>query len=206
MTWKWFLVLASSLFWTTFLAAQEIPKSKADEDKTQDAAVLEVVLVDLLSNPDSMSGWNKETKKEIYFSTDVPSHGTQALEAAEILRPSDDKKLEKLSADQLVSRREAAEHLVQRVGNKDVFKDFVPRDKRVRMYSKEEREKDEQRDFFNRLNDVFSAYSPGYSRNRELAIVHLSFRWSIHGAVGTYVLTKKKDGWIILLSDFIFFL
>ena len=192
------------MFWTVSIAAQETSKPRTDEDMARDAAVIETVLVDLLSYPDSPIEPKEKAKKEIHFSTEALSHG---IKAADVLRVSDDKKLGKLTADQLVSAREAAEHLAQRAEKKDVFKDFAPKDNRIRMYSREQAEKDKQLNIFERPQ-VFRAYSPGYSRDQELAIVHLFFTWSsnFHGAAGTYVLAKRKDGWTVLLRDFMFFL
>jgi hypothetical protein len=197
------LAVANGLLWTTSLAAQEQAKSKTAEIQARDAAVLETVLIDLLTQPDSpVEPW-KEDNKAIHFSAQALKHEIKAEDVFHGV----EKKRKKLSTDQLAGAREAAEHLTQRVRNKDQFKESVPKDKRIRMYSKEQAEKDNERAFSLDRPQVFCAYSPGYSRDQEVAVVHLSFGWSgnFHGAIGTYVLGKRKGGWTVLLRDLTYF-
>jgi hypothetical protein len=198
----WFLAVASGWLWSTSLAGQERAKTKVEENQARDAAVLEVVLVDLLTQPDSPVEPRKEANKAIHFSAEALSY---EIKAADVLE-SDEKELKKLSADQRAGAREAAEDLVQRVNKKDAFKNFVPKDKRIKLYSKAQDEKDRQLNRFERPQ-VFRAYSPGYSRDQELAVVQLSFSWSgnFHGAAGTYVLGKRKDGWTVLFKHLAYF-
>lgn len=210
VTWHSLLALVVTIVWSTCVVAENLPKTKADKDAAREAAardvaVLEAVLVDLVSHPDSPVETKKESKKRIFFSTDAPTYQVQA---AEVLRTSDDKKLEKLSKEQLASARVAAQHLARRAAKKDVFKVFVPKDKRITMYSKEEADKDKDLYSSRQRPQVFYAYPPGYSADQQLAVVHLSFTWSgnLHGAAGTYVLTKQKDEWIVILRNFTFFL
>lgn len=204
MKYLWFFAVASGLLWTTLLAAQERPKSKGEEDQVRDAAVLEAVLVDLLTQPDSPVEPRKEANKEIHFSTEALRNG---VKGAEVLRMQDKKILEKLPTDQLAKAREAAEHLAQRVEKKEFFKDFVPKDKRIFLYVKDAAAKDKEESRL-RGPQIFRAYSPGYSKDQELAVVRLSFTWSggFHGAGGTYLMQKQKDGWKVLIRDLFFYL
>ena len=43
---------------------------------------------------------------------------------------------------------------------------------------------------------------PGYSAGGRIALVLVTMPWSIHSAMGTYVLRKDDDGWKVLLRDF----
>ena len=158
--------------------------------------MLETVLVDLLTQPDSPVETSKETNKEIHFSAKARHY---EIKADDILRKRDEKELKKLSTEQLNNAREAAEHITQRVEKKDFFKEFIPKDKRIKIYSKEQDEADKERNLLGGTQ-VFRAYPPGYSRNQEVAVVHLSFTWAgnFHGADATYVLCKKNNGWAVL--------
>jgi len=200
----WFLAVVSGLLWTTFLAAQEKPKAKDDEAKARDAAVLETVLIDLLTQPNSPVEPRNAIKKEIHF---YPEALRYEIKAVDVVQIGDEKKLEKLPTDQLAKAREAAEHLTQRVEKRKLFKEFVPKDNRIKLYLKEKAGKDKEPDVWIGGQQVFRAYSPGYSRDNELAIVRLSFGWSgnFHSAAGIYVLQKQKDGWTVLLRDLVFY-
>ena len=195
----WLLAVASGSLWTMTLVAQEQPKTKVEENQARDAAVLETVLVDLLTQPDSPVESRKETKKEIHFSAKALRY---EIKTDEILRKRDEEKLKKLSTEQRKSAREAAEHVTQRVEKKDFFREFLPKDKRIKLFSKQQ---DEASDGRNAIGgeQVFRAYSPGYSRDQEVAVVHLLFTWAgnRHAADATYVLGKKKDGWTLLWKD-----
>ena len=108
----WLFAVAGGLLWITSLAAQEQPKSKAEQERARDAAVLETVLLDLLNQPDSPVEPRKETNKVIHFSATALRY---SIKADSILRLRDDKKQKKLSTEQLDKAREAAEHISQRV-------------------------------------------------------------------------------------------
>jgi hypothetical protein len=87
-------------------------------------------------------------------------------------------------------------------------KRFELKDPTVLLYSKEEEEKD-ARDIERRLRrpQVFRAYPPGYSPDRRIAVVHMSFPWSggFHSGVATWVLRRGPDGWSVLLRQFVYY-
>jgi hypothetical protein len=43
---------------------------------------------------------------------------------------------------------------------------------------------------------------PGYSQGGRIAVVLITMPWSIHSAIGTYVLRYDDVGWKVLLRDF----
>jgi hypothetical protein len=43
---------------------------------------------------------------------------------------------------------------------------------------------------------------PGYSSGGRIAVVFLTMPWSIHSAMGTYVLRHDEEGWTVLLREY----
>jgi hypothetical protein len=116
-----------------------------------------------------------------------------------------------LYAREQAGAREAADDLARRARNKDGFKTFVPKNKRIRMYTKQEEAKQREIDAhtvgFGGLGpQVFRAFSPGYSADGRVAVVRLSFGWSIHSAQATYILVRRDDQWSVVVRNLIFFL
>jgi hypothetical protein len=101
--------------------------------------------------------------------------------------------------------REAAESLVRRVNDKEPFKDLKLKDQRIVVWDKtREVAETEKRNNFLRPQ-IFRAYPPGYSQDRQVAIVRLTFPWSIHGGDGTYVLVKKEGKWTVLIREIAYY-
>jgi hypothetical protein len=196
------------------LHIQVPPKAKTDDDPAReaaarDAAVLETVLLDLLNHPESpVEDFSFEPKRRprerVYFAMGPL---TSRNHATAVLPQGDQKKLDLLSREQLAAAQEAAKNLAQRAEKNDAFKPFVPKDKRIAIYSKEQAERDDKRGDFAARPQVFGAFSPGYSENGQIAVVHLGFTWSggFHGAIGAYVLAKQKGEWIVVVRDFTLF-
>jgi hypothetical protein len=186
------------------MVSAEAPKKEAvgREAAARDATVLETVLLDLLTCPDSPWESRRGKKKQVFFSTEALTRG---IDAEDVLRTNDDKALDKLSKEQLAAAKEAAADLSRRTKKKDVFKAFVPKDKRVAMFTKEQdqkAEKEQEKSFHLIGPQVFRAYAPGYSRDGKVAVVWLWFPWSIHSGDGLYLLAKSKDKWTVLVRDF----
>lgn len=166
-----------------------------------DGAVLEAVLVDLLTYKKSPLEPKRAVPKRIYFSTEALDRPPQV---EDILRPRDPKAWAGLKADRQGARREAAEELSRRAAAKERFSQLVPKDPRIELYSKERDEEDQKTKIGFERPQVFRAYPPGYSRDGQTAIVLLSFGWSLnfHGASGTYVLARKRKGWEVVVREF----
>ena len=195
MTCRLLLLLAATGPWPTGGFAQEPPMPKAGSDAGRDSGVLEVVLKDLLTWPDSPLEFPRATEKRLLFS---PEALTDPLEVSDILDRLDRKKRAKPPRTQRELVREAAEDLVRRREVKHSFRDLRPKDPRIVIG-------DEGRADMKRGRvgpQVFRAYAPGYSRDRRLAVVRLTYPWSIHEGEGTYVLAKKGGEWIVLSRYF----
>lgn len=196
------MAIAGLSLWTMTLSAQERSKSKDEEYQARDAAVLETVLVDLLTQPDSPVESKKETKKEIHFPAKALRYEIKADEVFRMHKEKKKEKLKNLPSVQFKGTQEAAEHMTQRVKKKDDFKEFFPKNKSIKIFSKEQDEANKGRNLLGG-EQVFRANPPGYSRDQEVAVVHLTFAWAgnYHAADATYMLAKKKDGWTILWKD-----
>jgi hypothetical protein len=216
--------LTAILFYSTSVAADGPSRTAAATDDARDAEVLEVMLIDLLSMKDSPVEPSGRAR-EIYFSTE--SLGTtRALRVNDFFSGGEDERkvFSKLSNAELARATEATEHMAGRVSTKDFFKQFRPKDVRIKMYTKEREQADEKRiaDFFASKaptqrdsnpppawgRQVFRAFSPGYSRDRHVAVVLFRFGWSgnFHGAEAKYVLVKRDGKWTVLAKHLSYFL
>jgi len=55
------------------------------------------------------------------------------------------------------------------------------------------------------VRTVVQLSMPAYSERGDSAVVMLSFRWSIHGAIARYVLESSGDDWRVQCSDLFFY-
>jgi hypothetical protein len=203
MTRRSLLLLVAIWAWPISGFAQESPKPKAETNAEQDSAVLEVVLKDLFSCQGSPLESRNATKKQILFSPEALMAGLTVLDE----RPQT--QLKTLSPAQLDLARKANEDLVRRVKAKEFFKDLKLKDERIVVWDKVRADADATiRKVGRRFGgpQVFHAYAPGYSQDRQLAIVRLTFPWSMHSGNGTYVLTRKEGEWVVLSRDFLIYL
>ena len=46
--------------------------------------------------------------------------------------------------------------------------------------------------------------TPAFSNSGDLAFVQFNFRWSVHGATGSYLLQKSGSGWVVKCSKLFF--
>jgi hypothetical protein len=197
MTGGLLLLLVAIGPWPTGDFVQEPPEPKASSDAGRDRAVLEVVLKDRFTWPDSPIEPRRETRKQILFSPDAPAY-RPGLD--EILDRTDVKEWNKISPVQLGLAREAARDLVHRLGEKEPFKGFLPSDRRI-LISDEIGAPPTYDPLHPFQPQVFRAYAPGYSRDGRLAIVRLALPWSggVRSGNGTYVLTMNEGDWVVLI-------
>jgi hypothetical protein len=194
------LLLAAT--WTQAVGgfAQESPRPQSDSNADRDSAVLEVVLKDLLSWPESPFRPRDATKKQILFS---PEALTGRLTVADVLQRHDPRGWQKMSPVQIVLASEAARHLARRLDAKDTLKGLKLKDERIAIWAKAGADAKRDRPSRRARPQVFRAYAPGYSHDRQVAIVRLAYPWSIHSGYATYVLARKENEWVILVRDFV---
>lgn len=201
MTRRMLLLLAATWTWPSHHGvAQESVKSKSDSQSIRDFDLLEAVLKDILSKhgPDSIL----YNKKQLLFSLDVPDFlGDRRLKVSDVANKERLKDRSKLSPAQLGLALEAAAELVRRQNLKSPFKDFKPTDKRIVIWDKARGTQDPSAPGLLQAQ-VFRAFAPGYSQNRQLAIVYLTYPSDIHFCFGSYGLAKKEGKWVVLFRDF----
>lgn len=190
-------MLSSFLFLSAFLASQS-EQSKHEGARDRDHAVMEAVLKDLLTlSPKESPLWNSQKPDtKLYFrAVKLPVY----YKLDDIAKPLHEQDWANLKPAQLQAVREAAENLFDRRSDTEPLKGFNPSEKRVVVFPNELAEKEQER----RLGYMqkFFGYSPGYSKDGQTALVGLHFSWSIHGGAARYVLSKQKNGWIVLIGD-----
>lgn len=204
------------VFWSVSAAAGGQPQARVCSDDGRDAAVLEVVLQDLLARP-GVVVLPEGAAKQILFSTESRSKEKVQVRASDVLEgflnstlaeASGEKAFfAKLSQERSKLVHEAAKELARRMNAQDDVKPFVPKDKRMKAYGKKEEKAYRPKNFADLGPQVFHVSPPGYSRDRQLAIVLVDFGWSgnFHAALGRYVLVKKDGRWIVLRASLYFF-
>jgi hypothetical protein len=144
----------------------------------------------------------EDATKPILFSPEAPGY---RLTLADVLDWQSTTKLDKLSSAQLAPAHQAAGHLVRRCEEKDAFKGFKPKDKRTIVGDKRRADAERAANRPRRRPQVFQAFPPGYSEDRQLAIVHVAFPWSIDSGTATYMLARKQGNWVVVISIFVYF-
>jgi hypothetical protein len=174
------------------------------QSENADAAVLDVVLADLLTRPnDSVISTGDPEQPGFFFTAETPSWPTKA---DRILTRHDKEAWAALTADQLRAAQEGAADVVRRYEAHDGVKAFQPADPRVAPWRGiADEEAPVRRHEFPK--QPVRAYPPGYSHDGQFAVVALSVPWSIHHADATYLLGRQGDGrWVILLRQFVYYL
>jgi hypothetical protein len=165
----------------------------------RDSAVLEVVLKDLLSWPDSPL--RDATKKQILFSPEALDY---RLNVSDVLQQHDSREWDKLAPAQLGLATEAAGDLMRRLDGKEILKGLTLKDERIVVWDKKQAVAKRGRLRGRARPQVFRAFAPGYSRDRQIAVVRLTFPWSIHSGYATYVLARKESEWAVLIREFVY--
>ena len=193
------LLLCAALLFPIVVFAQSPSQPKAGQDTERDFAVIETVLKDLLSRKDSPVEGKNDPNRKIRFNREV--HEVRG-NAVNLMKLQDKKYLEKLSAAQMKSVKEAADAVVNRKSDKEPFKEIKPSDPRIVVVEKKSAEV--KRELWSPQS--FWAAPPGFSKDGGVAFIKLSFTWSIHSGEGVYILEKREDGWIVLVCEFVYYL
>ncbi len=168
-----------------------------------DNEVLAAVLDDILTyrGEDSPVAVQGSPPTEILFEP-KPVQYPQTID--EVLFRHQQELWTKLTPTQTSASREAADHLVKRIQNRDFFVAFKPQDKRVRIHEEREAQTAEE-SVRSRFDRPIEAWPPGYSKNKRFAVVRLIVPWSIHHAEGTYVLSEDHGKWTVRLRQFVYY-
>jgi hypothetical protein len=163
----------------------------------RDQITIEAALGDLLTLTDSPLDVRGQPPAEIKF---APRASTYPVKVSQILMRRDKAKWDALSKEQLDAGTEAAEDIARRNYAADGFKPFQPRDPRIKL---DDGAPEPGRNL--RFDRPVHAYPPGYSADRNYAIVFLSIPWSMQHADGTYLLARDGAGWRVILRQFVYY-
>jgi hypothetical protein len=195
-----------ALSWAS--VAQEAQKPAPTQDEQRDAAVLEAVLVDILTDRKSPLETSRNVPGRVCFAVDpMKPKGFLGKLSIDSILPTDDSEWKKLSPAAQGLGREAATEVQTGREVKEFFTKVRPTDKRIVLYRNDPKDKpsEEARQAAKRALSwsvqVFRACPPGYSKDRTVAVVFLMYTWSdgFHGADATYILEKLEKGWKIIL-------
>lgn len=168
-----------------------------------DAQVVRSVLEDLLSyrgndSPVAFGGGPLPTK--LLFSVQAAGY-RQTVREVLYRDPYYEKAWAARTQEDIRQARQAAAHLVRRIGSFDTFTAFNPEDKRIEIAEKQGHRQKSATWSFDR---PIQAWPPGYSHNHSFAVVRLSIPWSMHHAEATYLLRKEDGTWKVVLRAFVF--
>ncbi|MDB5387613.1 MAG: hypothetical protein JWM11_3259 [Planctomycetaceae bacterium] len=192
------------------LAAQKIADAELvpDNEKTdaaRDLNVLNVVLSDLLSKDRKKMVFLRKNDKTGEDELDFSSHpDSQRVTVKDLLGSSvspapDAESWAKLSKLQITAALEGMGSLVCRCKANTDFDSLTALNSKVRMRKGEEVDS----------NDVafhlVTAHRPGYSESKNIAVVNVSYFWSLHPAEAIYVLEKNEEKWTIIFCQHIYY-
>ena len=168
-----------------------------------DSSVLEVVLKDLLTEPNSVFEGQGGRNPTIFFSTERPR---MAVSAEQLLDPTrSEKEWKKLSPAQLELAQRGCEEPGRARDDRDDVARYRPIDKRI-VVKDAQRAETKQRRGDVLVPQIFTTHTPGFSRDKQIAMVRVDFPWSRHSGYSTYVLARKDGEWVVLVRlSFIFF-
>ena len=177
-------------------AAPATQKSVADLDH----AVLETVFADLLALDKSPVAMRDKPPETIRV---APDPAAWPVTAERVLQRHEKKLWEALAPADLDAAKEAAADLLRRHEKHDTFASFASDNPRVRR-AVTATQPTQPADFNKR---PIHAWSPGYTSDRQFAVVHLSIPWSIHHADATYLLRWDEPAgkWTIVLRQFVYY-
>ncbi|MFT3789225.1 MAG: hypothetical protein QM770_24110 [Tepidisphaeraceae bacterium] len=168
-----------------------------------DAAVLRVVFDDMLraDNGRAPREWTRDLSKPVYVSREAER---RRLSVNDVLSRHDTRKWDALSDTERAAASEAADDVIARLERADRLPAFRSTSGRIKVYEEAgaATQPTATQPFAERGSSVAP---PGYSKDRRYAVVHLAFPWSMHSGEVTYILERKDDGWVVVLSDFIYY-
>jgi hypothetical protein len=191
-----------ALHWPIGSFPYEAAKLANEADERRDQLVAELMLSDLLARRDPPVFVAVRGRANILFSQMPPA---RKVTVPTILERKEPKEWEKLSSDQLELVRQAAIDLVRRLPKKNACERFAFKDSRVQVIGERETSATVGTEFPDRP-ELVRAYAPGYSPDKRVALLRVTFTAGHHGGVGTYVLARKSSGWMILLREFQYFM
>jgi hypothetical protein len=152
--------------------------------------VLEAVLLHLVG-PHEARGLNGGRNGTILFGTARPG----LVSASELI--DREKPPRELSAAQVKRALEAAKNEAWTQHERDFMETFRPKDQRIVVL--DERRPDAEREVrAHRRGEIVRASTPGFSQDKQVAVVCVHLDMGIHVGHETYVLARKDRDWVVL--------
>jgi hypothetical protein len=171
MTRRLLLVLAATWRWSSRTLAEE--PAKPNPNSGRDSAVMEAVITYMLKAFETRISLRIDRWKQVVL---LPNAATGRLTVSGVALPQVPEQWDRPC-------QEAAENLVQRLDERNTFKDIRLKDPRFVI-------KDPPG-----VRQYLEAYAPGYSKDGQLAMVRLHVKLHMHSAIGTCVMVKKDGKW-----------
>lgn len=175
--------------------AQSIGFADTNNPARSDGEVINAILIDLLTytgkDSPAVSG-NGHTEPTLLFSIKTVTI-SQTQEC--VLQSVDAKSWEQIEQQYRGAVVEAASNLVGRIGSVESLVAYVPNDKRIQLFPIDKQIG---------LLDIrpIRTWLPGYSQDGTIALVRLTIPWSIHHSLGTYILRRERERWIVVVRQF----
>jgi hypothetical protein len=183
-----------------------VPPDITVSRQTLDEEVIEAVLVDLATgsdDDDSETLRREQGKGRVIFSSESRQWmGTLRQE----LTSAESEKWKSLASPDRNAAKEAAASIIDRVENKQHFAAFHPKDSHILLWE-DDPASTRPAEPFRRRNTArpITAAPPGYGDQRRLAVVVLSFAWSMHSGDATYVLRFDGKNWNVISRHFAYY-
>ena len=157
-------------------------------------SVLEAVLVDIIDRHEAAFP-NRGRNETIVFATGRPG---KLVSASGLI--DGDQPPQGLSAGQLESAIEAAKNAAWTQHERDFVESFRPKDERIVV--RDERRLDPWRPVrVARTEAAIRAHAPGFSKDKQVAIVSVYLGGGIHLTYETYVLGRQDGRWVVLARE-----
>jgi hypothetical protein len=153
--------------------------------------VLEAVLIDLVSSSEARSLYSGRNGT-IAFGTARPSTLVAASELIDREEPPSE-----LSAVQVQRALEAAKNAAWTQHERDFVESFRPKDQRIVVLDERRADApDEVR--ARRRVEIVRAHTPGFSQDKQVAVVRVLLPVRLHVEYVTYVLARQDSNWTVL--------
>jgi hypothetical protein len=181
------------------------PPASSISRQTLDEEVIETALVDLATSSDEESDVlrREQGKGRVVFSGESRDWvGTLRQE----LNSAESEQWKSLGSADRKAAKEAGANIINRVERKQHFAAFRPKDPHIVLWE-DDPASTRPADRFGRLQGSrpITAAPPGYADQGRLAVVVLSFAWSIHGGDASYVLRFEGKKWKVISRHFAYY-
>jgi hypothetical protein len=180
-----------------FLAAScgAPPEAPLIDRRADDQRVLVAALRDLTTEAgdESPVAFRGAVRAPLQVSSELT---TRAVTVEQILEGRDSEEWRAVSKSNGGRLVQAANDLILRISRREDFIPFHSDSSRLEIRRPTQARSD---DMFDRSTTM---WPPGYSADRQIAIVRMSIPWSVHECIGTFLLERRQDDWLVIARAF----